>query len=119
MGLQASKQWVLHKFTSKRWLCTLLGHSLHSLHSLYSLHWGHWHQSLHVWSTRAQDNHLLLTLNPPRLLDEKRGWLRSRGSEYLASTHCHEDLLLLGAQAVDYLSTGVEQVLCWLRGGGG
>ena len=38
LGLQASKQWVLHKFTSKQWLCTPLGHSLHCLHSLHSLH---------------------------------------------------------------------------------
>ena len=47
LGLQASKQWVLHKFTSKRWLCTLLGHSLHSLHSLHCLHCLHSSHCLH------------------------------------------------------------------------
>ena len=92
-------------------------HALHTLDAWYSLDPLHRHgyQGLHIWPSWSQHNHLLLTLQPPRLLDEERGRLRGRGRKHLPTSHRHEHLLLLSAQA-DLPSGLVEQVLGWLRG---
>ena len=76
LGLQASKQWALHKFTSKRWLCTLLGHSLHSLHCLHyflgqSDHTGA--AAVLYASFNAFELHLFLTFSK-KLAQRTLGW---------------------------------------------